>query len=216
MDTNRAYLTTLLYQPALTVEASFEEHTAFATRVRSSLHEIAPPFANSCDPRKKLRIGYVSSDFRKHPVGRNIQPVIEQHDQNKFEIYLYGNVRRPDGMTQWFQSEAHAWRSIVGMTDEAAAELIRSDHIDILILLAGRFDDNRPLIAAHRAAPVQVSFHDPATSGLKAIDYLITDHALSPRKINNLVGILPGMTPATQNMNTAFAVGIFVFVTYNF
>jgi len=181
LDANRAYLTTLLYAPALTTEALFEEHATFATRVCSALHEIAPPFANSRDPRKKLRIGYVSSDFRHHPVGRNIKPLMEQHDRNEFEIYLYGNVKRPDEITKRFKSTVDAWRSIVGMTDQAAAELIRRDEIDILILLAGRFDDNRPLIAAYRAAPVQVSFHDPATSGLKAMDYLITDHALSPR-----------------------------------
>ena len=123
----------------------------------------------------------MSSDFRYHPVGRNIVPLIGCHDRSKFEIYLYGNVLRPDSVTEWFKSTADAWRSIVGVTDQAAAEMIRHDEIDILVLLAGRFDDNRPLIAAYRAAPVQVSFHDPVTSGLKAMDYLFTDHGLSPR-----------------------------------
>jgi len=181
LDANRAYLTALLYHPAITVEASFAEHTAFATRMCSSLHAIGRSFSNIRNPHKKLRIGYVSSDYRNHPVGRNIQPLIGQHDRNKFEIYLYGNVRRPDSMTEWFQGASDAWRSIVGIPDQAAAEMIRCDEIDILVLLAGRFDDNRPLIAAYRPAPIQVSFHDPATSGLSAMDYLITDHVLCSR-----------------------------------
>jgi predicted O-linked N-acetylglucosamine transferase (SPINDLY family) len=91
-------------------------------------------------------------------------------------------VKRPDEVMERFKSVADGWRSIVGVTDEAAAEMIRRDEIDILVLLAGRFDDNRPLIAAYQAAPVQVSFHDPATSGLRFMDYLITDSILSPRE----------------------------------
>lgn len=182
LDANRAYLTTWLYRPDATAEESFEQHAAFAARFCAALREIDRPFSNRRDANKKLRIGYVSSDFRNHPVGRNIMPLIAQHDRSKFEVYLYGNVKRLDGITEWFKSKAEAWRSIAGMTDQAAAEMIRRDEIDILVLLAGRFDDNRPLITAYRAAPVQVSFHDPATSGLKAMDYLITDLALSPRE----------------------------------
>ena len=109
-------------------------------------------------------------------------PLIGCHDRSKFEIYLYGNVLKPDSVTEWFKSTVTAWRSIVGVSDQDTAEMIRRDEIDILVLLAGRFDDNRPLIAACRAAPVQVSFHDPVTSGLKAMDYLITDPVLSPRE----------------------------------
>lgn len=181
LDANRAYLTTWLYQPDATAEESFEQHTAFEARFCSGLRDIGRHFHNYRDPRKKLRIGYVSSDFRNHPVGRNIIPLLESHDRNQFEVYLYGNVKRPDGITEWFKHKADSWNSIVGMTDQAAAELIRYHEVDILVLLAGRFDDNRPLIAGYRPAPVQISLHDPATSGLTNIDYLLTDYNLSPR-----------------------------------
>lgn len=181
LDTSRDYLAVWLYRPETTTEALYEKLSSFAARMSVGLHEIERPFLNSRDPRRKLRIGYVSSDFRYHPVGRNIMPLIGCHDRNKFEIYLYGNVLKPDSVTEWFKSAVTVWRSIVGVSDQDAAEMIRRDEIDILVLLAGRFDDNRPLIAACRAAPVQVSFHDPITSGLKAMDYLITDHGLSPR-----------------------------------
>jgi predicted O-linked N-acetylglucosamine transferase (SPINDLY family) len=91
-------------------------------------------------------------------------------------------VSKPDAMTARYQAMADGWRSIVGLSDAQVAELIRQDGVDVLVLLAGRFDHNRPLIAAHRAAPVQVSFHDPATSGLSAMDYLIADRILVPRR----------------------------------
>lgn len=181
LDTNRAFLTALLYQPAIKIDALFAEHRACAARLSAADVSISRGFTNNPSSRKKLRIGYVSSDFRNHPVGRNIMPLIGRHDREKFEVYLYANVKRPDGLTDWFNGAADGWRSIVGLSDEAAAEMIRRDEIDLLVLLAGRFDDNRPLIAAYRAAPVQVSFHDPATSGLKAMDYLIADAMLSPR-----------------------------------
>ncbi len=181
LDANRAYLTALLYHPNITVERLFDEHIAFAERTCAALGGFGQPTFNSRNARKKLRIAYVSSDFRNHPVGRNIRPLLERHDRCNFEVYLYGDVKRPDSMTDWFKSMADSWCSIVGISDAAAAEIIRRDEIDILVLLAGRFDDNRPLIAAYQPAPVQVSFHDPATSGLKEMSYLLVDRMLSPR-----------------------------------
>lgn len=182
MDANRGFMATILYLPALTLDELFDEHLAAVARLCAHVRKANHFFHNISDPDKKLRIGYVSSDFRNHPVGRNILPLMEHHDREKIEIYLYGDVNRVDGMTEWFQHSADAWRSIKGLNDCEAAELIRRDQIDVLVLLAGRFDGNRPLIAAYRPAPVQVSFHDPATSGLIDMDYLITDHNLSPRE----------------------------------
>jgi protein O-GlcNAc transferase len=74
------------------------------------------------------------------------------------------------------------WRSTVGQSDAQVAEQVMADGIDVLVLLAGRFDRNRPLVASHRAAPVQVSFHDPGTSGVPGMDYLIADPVLVPRR----------------------------------
>ncbi len=180
LDTNRDFLAAKLYQPSIPTSELFQILTRFAVQMSSDLREIGRPFCNSIESRRKLRIGYVSSDFRYHPVGRNIMPLMGCHDRSRFEIFLYGNVLRPDRITDWFKKSVAVWRSIVGISDQDAAEIIRRDEIDVLVFLAGRFDDNRPLIAACRAAPVQVSFHDPITSGLTAMDYLITDHGLSP------------------------------------
>jgi predicted O-linked N-acetylglucosamine transferase (SPINDLY family) len=123
----------------------------------------------------------LSSDFRDHPVARNIEPLLANHDRSAFEMRLYGEVAVPDEATRRLQSYAAAWCSTVGQNDRQVAERIRADGVDILMILAGRFDRNRPEIAAWQAAPVQVSFHDPATSGIPALDYLIADRRLVPR-----------------------------------
>lgn len=169
-----------LYLPERSPEWLFAAHRKFGDRYQG-VHAPAG-MAPAKHPRHdRIRIGYVSSDFRNHPVARNISPLIEAHDRSKFEIYLYSHLEKPDELTQWFKGACHGWRSILGMTDEQASALIRQDEIDVLVLLAGRFDENRPQIAAYRAAPVQVSWHDPATSGLDEMDYLITDYQLNPR-----------------------------------
>ena len=167
-----------LYAPCTTM-ALFEEHLAFGRRFGSG-GRATRPFNRSTRAGKKLRIGYVSSDFRMHPVGYNVLPIIQFHDRDAFEILLYSIVRKPDPMSRWFKEQA-TWRAIGPLSDEAAAQQIRQDEVDILVLLAGRFDENRPLLATHRCAPLQVSMHDPATSGLAEMDYLIADRALVPR-----------------------------------
>jgi protein O-GlcNAc transferase len=146
-----------------------------AARARTS-------FAQSRDASRRLRVGYVSSDFYEHPVGRNLEPVLAHRDRARFEVICYAEVVRPDGLTARFQALADGWRPTTGLTDEQVAAQIRADQVDVLVILAGRFDRNRPLVAAYRAAPVQVSFHDPGTSGLQAMDYLIADRVLVPRQ----------------------------------
>lgn len=176
----RHLLMALLYTPCSNAEL-FSAHLSFAQRFGSG-KSTAPAWTRGADPGRKIRIGYVSSDLRRHPVGFNLAPIIRMHDRSRFEVYLYSSARRPDEMSRWFREQATAWRSIAFLSDEAAAQRIRQDEVDILVLLAGRFDENRPLLALHRAAPVQVSMHDPATSGLAEIDYLIADRGLVPRR----------------------------------
>ena len=174
-------LTGLLYHPGVDDAARFAEHLRFG-----QLHAPAPArigtHSNAPDPRRRLRIGYVSADLYDHPVARNLLPLVEAHDRTRFELFFYANPRRSDDTTARFRARADGWRVIKGLSDAQAAEAIRADGIDILVLLAGHFDGNRPLVAAHAPAPVQISFHDPATSGLAAIDYLIADRILVPRQ----------------------------------
>ncbi len=129
----------------------------------------------------RLRIGYVSSDLYHHPVGRNLFPVFANHNRRAFEVFVYPTSPESDDLADEFRRQADGWHSLVDLDDSDAAAVIRRDRIDVLLFLAAGLERNRPTIALHRAAPVQVSFHDPATSGIAAMDFLIGDSDLTPR-----------------------------------
>ncbi|HEX9466649.1 MAG TPA: tetratricopeptide repeat protein [Alphaproteobacteria bacterium] len=179
---HRRVLGLLLYQPGGDSADRFARSRAFGARF-GSRQAAVPDFAGrSADPARRLRVGYLSSDLRgDHPVARNVEPLFAHHDRQRFEIFVYADIAAPDETTGRFRALSDGWRSVVGMGDQDVAAAVHEDQIDILVSLAGRFDRNRPLVAAYRPAPVQVSFHDPATSGLVEMDYLISDRVLSPR-----------------------------------
>jgi predicted O-linked N-acetylglucosamine transferase (SPINDLY family) len=137
--------------------------------------------ATKRDPERRLRVGYVSSDLIDHPIARNLEPVLANRDRARFETIVYAEIAQPDARSTRLQGLVDGWRQTVGLTDGQLAEIIRADAIDILVCLATRLDKGRPLIASHGAAPVQVSFHDPGTSGVPGMDYLIGDPVLTPR-----------------------------------
>jgi len=139
------------------------------------------PHALTSNAASRLRIGYVSADFREHAVGWNIYPILQHHDRQKFEVFCYGSVRRPDAMTGRISACADVWRDIANMTDEAAAELIRRDRIDILVDLSLHSAGSRLMVFARKPAPVQVTYLGYAGStGLPAMDYRISDAYLDP------------------------------------
>jgi protein O-GlcNAc transferase len=131
--------------------------------------------------KEKLRVGYVSPDFADHVVGRNIFPLFREHDRNRFEIFGYSNLLRGDRITEQFRQYCDQWREVGRMPDEALAELIRQDEIDVLVDLAGHTHRNRLLTFARRAAPVQVTFGGyPGGTGLAEMDFHLTDKYLDP------------------------------------
>lgn len=138
-------------------------------------------FEGRCrDPERKLRVGFVSSDFRTHVVALNMLPLIGNYDRSRFDVFLYAQEKSTDQLTKTFRDATQGYRAIDRHSNEEVARMVEEDEIDILVILAGRFDENRPLIVTHRAAPIQVSFHDCATSGLEAMDYWLTDSILHP------------------------------------
>ena len=176
----RSLLMALIYEPIGNDEL-FKEHLAFGQRFGSG-ERPAPARDRHPERGKKLRIGYVSSDLGKHPIGYALAPIIRHHDRDAFELYIYSCASRLDSASRWFREQADAWHDIALLSDDAAADLIRQDRIDILVVLAGRADENRPLLAVRRPAPIQASLHDPATSGLAEMDYLIADRTMVPRR----------------------------------
>ena len=139
------------------------------------------PHTNDRDPDRRLRIGYVSPDFREHVIGYNMLPLLANHSPQDFEVFCYSAVTRTDAITERFKAHAGCWREIEGVTDEALAAQIRADGIDILVDLTLHLGGNRLLAFARKPAPVQVTFAGyPGGTGLTAIDYRLSDPHLDP------------------------------------
>jgi predicted O-linked N-acetylglucosamine transferase (SPINDLY family) len=176
-DARDAWLGILSYRPEVSAETLLAEHIASSA---GTLVPPRPPVRES-DPERRLRIGYVSGDFRQHPVGFFLAPVLEAHDPARVEVFCYSNDERSDAMTDRLRAAAGHWRDIVALDDAAADGRIREDHIDILVDLSGRTPGHRLGLLAGRPAPVQVSWLGyAATTGLKTIDYLMMDPWTAP------------------------------------
>jgi len=142
----------------------------------------AVPYRNEPDPDRRLRIGYVSPEFRDHVTGRNLWPLFQEHDRAAFEIFCYSGVVRPDGTTRQFRERADHWRSTEGVNDEMLTEWVQRDGVDILVDLTQHMDGNRLTLFGRRPAPVQLSFAGyPASTGVEAIPYRISDRFLEPQ-----------------------------------
>jgi len=155
------------------------EHLEFARRHCAGF---APPaHANRADPGRRLRVGYVSGDFRAHVVAHFIEPVLAHHDRSGYEVYCYYNFHTRDTVTARLRSHADHWRDIFGVGDAEVARQVQADGIDILVDLSGHTGLNRLLVFARKPAPVQASYLGYLnTTGLAAMDYRISDARAAP------------------------------------
>ena len=140
-------LMTMMY-PGVPEETIFAEHRTWAQRHAKPLEKEIEPWPNDRSGARRLRVGYVSADFRQHPVGYFMLPLLENHDRTKFEIFGYANVASPDGVTERIKKCCDGWRSIIGVDDASVVKQIRADGIDILVDLGGHTSDTRLLIFA--------------------------------------------------------------------
>lgn len=137
--------------------------------------------ANDPEPERRLRVGYVSADFRNHALARFFEPILTHHDPEQVEAICYANVHAPDETTARLQARAHGWRPIQGLADDQVVEKVRADRIDILVDLSGHTAGHRLQVFAHKPAPMQVTFFGyPNTTGLAAMDYRLTDAVMDP------------------------------------
>ncbi|MGH8809263.1 MAG: tetratricopeptide repeat protein, partial [Noviherbaspirillum sp.] len=174
-------LLSMQYSATHTPENLFAAHGRFAAQFETPLKPRWLAHPNPREPRKRLKIGYVSPDFHKHPVADSIEPVLARHDKSQVEIFCYYNHVHVDAVTQRLQALADHWVSCKYLSDDALAERIRADGIDILVDLAGHTGSNRLLAFARKPAPVQLTYLGyPCTTGLSAIDYRITDAYAEP------------------------------------
>ncbi len=180
-------LFTMLYEGSVSPAELFAESCRFGETFEAPFIGSWPRHANSCDPGRRLKIGYVSGDFRNHAVAYFIDPILASHDKDGFEVYCYANHPLQDATTARLRGLADHWFQCFRMSDEQLSARIQADSIDILIDLSGHTAYNRLPVFARKPAPLQVTWIGYCgTTGLKAMDYRLTDACCDP----------PGMTDA--------------------
>jgi len=158
----------------------YERHIEWAERHAARYIE-ATSHSNVRDPMRTLRIGYVSADFREHPVGFFLEGVLQYHSATNCEIYCYSNSAQEDAITERLRTYVPNWRQISALNDDAVAAMIRADGIDVLVDLSGHTSGNRLLVFARKPAPVQVTWLGYFnTTGLSNMDYLLADEVGVP------------------------------------
>jgi protein O-GlcNAc transferase len=139
------------------------------------------PHLNAPDPEKRLRIGYLSPDFRNHSCLWFIEPLLSAHDRQQVEVFCYANVPKSDQMTDRLKALADNWYDLRSLNIDGVAALIQEHNIDILVDLAGHTSDNLLPVFQRKPSPIQVSWLGfPSSTGLSAIDYRISDCLLTP------------------------------------
>jgi len=128
----------------------------------------------------RITIGYVSPSWHAHPMTHQLRLLLDHHRRERVRTIAYADLKRRDATTEHLRRGVELWRETAALSDRALAETIRADGVDVLVLLAPHEDGSRRALPVHRAAPLQVSLHDIATSGLEEVDAWITDPVLHP------------------------------------
>jgi predicted O-linked N-acetylglucosamine transferase (SPINDLY family) len=163
-------------RPGMTLAQLATEHSEYERAFAGPLRQTWRPHENSRDPDRRLRLGFVSPDLCRHPVGYFTIRFVEQLNRDSAEVVCYSDRLREDDLTARFRAAAALWRPVSGFRDERLTEQIRADRIDILFDLAGHTAGHRLLVFARKPAPIQVTWAGyVGTTGLSAIDYLVAD-----------------------------------------
>jgi len=175
----------LNYCPNISSEELFAYHQKWGnTFSRKPKNKLL--FSNYPDPERPIRLAYISPDFRGHSVGYFIEPALIHYDAKQFEIYCYAHVPNPDQTTLIIQKNVDKFCLIHTMDDQQLANQIRTDGIDILIDLAGHTANSRIRVMTYQPAPIQITYLGyPTTSGLKHIDYRLTDAVIDPKSASD-------------------------------
>ncbi len=161
-------------------ETLLREHREWNTRHAAALTAAAAPHPRADDPERPLRIGYVSRHLSDNVVGWFFHILLENHDRARFKICAYSDSITDEFATR-MRDQSDLWRDTRRMNDAEVAALVRADHVDILVDLAAHSVGNRLLTFARKPAPVQVTYLAYcATTGLDAMDYVLTDPHMDP------------------------------------
>lgn len=171
----------MMFDPASDEQAILAEARRFQARFLAvDATELLPPAPRARENRR-LRVGYVSADFREHVQMLFMLPLLREHDREKVEVFCYSNVQAPDAVTELYIERADHFRSIAALDDAAAARLIRADGIDVLVDLTMHMAHGRLGVFARRPAPLQGAWLAyPGTTGAECIDFRLSDPYLDP------------------------------------
>jgi len=173
-------LANLNYLPLSDPQELTRQHAQWGERVAPDHRNRLRPGQGKATGRR-IRVGYSSADFHRHPVAYIFNLVLGCHDRLRFEVFCYNSSSHPDSMTALLRSHAEHWIDVLDLDDAAFAERVLQDELDILIDLSGHTSNGRIHAMQPRIAAVQASWLGYfSTTGLPAMDYLISDPVTSP------------------------------------
>jgi len=185
-----------LYADFLSAEEVSALHRKLSKRITDVVQAHSLPLRRR-QPGERIRVGYLSPDFRSHPVGFFMEPVLEQHDHEAFEIIAYAlQSRVGDDLGQHLLDCCDHQRLCGDLNDQQLTERIRADDLDILVDLGGYTANCRMTVLARRVAPVQALYLGyPGTTGMAEMDWIIADHRLIPAAAEALYSERPARLP---------------------
>ena len=177
----------------------------FSDAVEGSIKAFSPlPMGSVGVESKVLRVGFVAGEFREHPVQHFLVGVLEHINKDHFQLVAFSNNQKDDAATKVFKTLFSGWHDTKDMGHDAVADLVRTEQIDILIDLSGHTGDARLPVFARKPAPVQVAWLGYfASTGMKAMDYIIADAACVPDHSEEWFSEKVFRLPATRLCMTA-------------
>ena len=187
-NSHSIFLFNLNYSPDLNDREIYSYYEKFNKQYCAQFKKKWKPFNNRKIQGKKLKIGYVSPDFKNHSMKGFLEPIISNHNHDDFEIYAFAELKFEDSASEYYKSLVDHWIPTKNLSDNDLVAKIREIQIDILVDLAGHTDGNRLGIFAQKPAPVSVSYWlgYGYTTGVKAIDYFLSSSVMVPKGFDHL------------------------------
>lgn len=183
---NRSYLFNLNYDETSSPEKILHKHQRWGNAISLTAKINTKKKFSNITGGRKIRIGYVSPDFRKHSVAYFLEPLLKHHDKNEFEIFCYSNVKDNDDVTEHLKNYTDQWLDIYKLNDQQVTKQVIKDKIDILVDLAGHSKENRLNVFIEKPAPIQITYLGyPSTTGLPSMGYRLVDENTDPSNSEN-------------------------------